>query len=355
MIAENHKQTQTQLVVIHDLHSKIKDTWEAFRKQQHERDEFILKLQTALNLLEKKILDNKAAVKQCVEVVGHYENLLTKITLNQEEMKKIDSRLFAEIKKMPRPPLPLQHVIIGCMFLLGLRFRSSSKARLTPAKRSVNDLWRGCKNYLSESGLQFRLQNIDFVNLALEDVDRTRKFVREHEDSFKKERIRHASLAGVPMVNIVLTTIEMHDLLGGYGGIEKVQQKKEKCLNEIFSLIERRADMNSRLSRLQQISSQLKGERKLSDEDTQEGQTVVQFLAKIDEIVEGENVALDELKRIKGQLADMKRIEQEFKNTYNSVSGNGDLDQVWFAAGKKKDADENQKGGVDWKDAVQVN
>jgi len=354
MIAENYRHSQTQLVVIHELHSKIQDTWKAFKKQENETDAFILKLKTALDVLEKKILHKKAAAKKYVEIAGRYENLQAQIKRSKEEIEKIDARMFAEIKKMPRPPLALQHVIIGCMFLLGLRFRSSSKNRLTPRKRTINELWKGCKTYLaSESGLQDRLQNIDFLNLKSEDVHRTRNFVREHKESYKIERIRYASRVGVPMAMIVLKTIEVHDLLGGYGDIGRVQRKKDEYLGEIYKLIERRADMNSRIIRLQQISGKLKGDM-VPAEGTEEWHTVGQFLKKLEKVVECENDTLNELERLKRQLANMK-TEQKSKNTYTPVPGNIDLDEVWSAAGMKVIIKKQQKGGLEIKDPLQVN
>jgi len=355
MIAENRRESQTHLADIQELYSKIEDTWKAFLKQENETHAFILKLKTALDLLEKEILDKKAAAKQYVDIAGRYENLIAQIKLNQKEIEKIDAQMFAEIKNMPRPPVTLQHVIIGCMFLLGLRFRASSKTRLTPRRRSINELWKGCKNYLvSESGLQDRLQNIDFLNLAPEDVNRTSNFVREHRFSFNNDRIRYASRAGVPMATIVLKTIEVHDLLRGYGDIGRIQRNKDACLSEMFQLVERRADMKSRLSRLQQISSLLKGER-VSDQGTEEWHTIGQFLTKLEKVVECENATLDELERVKRQLEGMKQTEQKFKYQYSLVPGNDDLDQVWSAAGMKVIVDKNPKGGVDWKDTLQVN
>jgi len=354
MIAENYRHSQTQLVVIHELHSKIQDTWKAFKKQENETDAFILKLKTALDELEETILHKKAAAKKYVEIAGRYERLQEQIKRSKEEIEKIDAQMFAEIKKMPRPPVALQHVIIGCMFLLGLRFRASSKTRLTPRKRSINELWKGCKTYLSsESGLQDRLQNIDFLNLESEDVHRTRNFVREHKESYKIERIRHASRVGVPMAMIVLKTIEVHDLLGGYGDIGRIQRKKDAHLSEIYKLVERRADMNSRIIRLQQISGKLKGDM-VPAEGTEEWHTVGQFLKKLEKVVECENDTLNELERLKRQLANMK-TEQKSKNTYTPVPGNIDLDEVWSAAGMKVIIKKQQKGGLEIKDPLQVN
>jgi len=279
---------------------------------------------------------------------------MAQIRLNQEEIEKIDTRMFAEIKNMPRPPRTCQHVIIGCMFLLGLRFRASSKCRLTPRKRSIDELWKGCKTYLvSVSGIQDRLQNIDFLNLESENVNRTRNFVREHKDSFNIERVRRASRAGVPMATIVLKTIEVHDLLEGYGDIERVQRKKDECLSEIFRLVERRADMNLRLSRLQQISNQLKG-GPVSEEGTEKWHSVGQFLTKLEKVVDCENDTLDELERIKRQLSKMKRTEQKFK--YQHIpAGNANLDQVWSTAGMKVIVDKKREGGVDWEEPLHVN
>jgi len=353
MTAENRRLSQTQLVVIHEMYSKIEDTWKAFLKQWNETHAFIHKLQTALDLLEKDILVKKAAAKEYVEIAVRYKNLIAQIKLNQKEIKKIDAQMFAEIKKMPRPPLTLQHVIIGCMFLLGLRVRVFKG--LSPRKNSISELWKICKTYLvSESGIKDRLQNIDFLNLAHEDVNRTRKFVREHKDSFNIDRIRRASRAGVPMATIVLKTIEVHHLLGGYGDIGRIQRKKDACLSEIFQLIELRADMNSRISRLQQISGELK-RKKVSDQRTEECHNVWQFLTKIEKVIECENDALDELERIKRKLVDTKQTELKFTYPTNPVPENDDLDQVWSAAGMKVIVDMSPKGGVDWKDTLQVN
>jgi len=355
MTTENRRKSQTQLALIHELYSKIEHTWKAFLNQENETDAFILRLKTSLDLLEKEILAKKAAAKQCVEIAGRYENLIAQIKLNQKEIEKIDAQMFAEIKKMPRPPLTLQHVIIGCMFLLGLTFRTLSKRRLSPRVRSIHELWKGCQTYLaSESGIQDRLQNIDFLNLRTENVNRARNFVREHQFSFNIDRIRYASLAGVPMATIVLKTIEVHDLLGGYGDIRRIQRKKDASLSEIFQLVERRADMKSRLSKLQQISSRLKGE-KVSDQGTEEWHNVGQFLTKLDKVVECENATLDELERIKRQLVGMKETKQNFKYPYSLVPGNDDLDQVWSAAGMKVIVDKKPKGSVDWKDTLHVN
>jgi len=353
MIAENRRLSQEQVVLIHELHSKIQNTWKAFKYQENATDAFILKLKKALDLLEKEILLKKAAAKKYVEIFVRYENLMAQIKLNQEEIEKIDTRMFAEIKKMPRPPRTCQHVIIGCMFLLGLRFRTSSKARGTPRKRSIDDLWKGCKTYLaSESGIWDRLQNIDFLNLESENVNRTRNFVRKHKDSFNIERIRRASRAGVPMATIVLKTIEVHDLLEGYGDIGRVQRKKDECLSEVFRLVQRRADMNSRISRLQQISNQLKGGTD-SEEGTEEWHTFRQFLTKLEKVVECENDTLDELERIKQQLSKMKQTQEKFK--YQNIPvGNADLHQVWSAAGTKVIVDKKREGGVDWKEALHV-
>jgi len=354
MTAENYRHSQTQLEVIHELHSKILDTWKAFKKQENETIAFILKLKAALDLLEKEILHKKATAKKYVEIAGRYEELLAQIKLSKEEIEKIDAQMFAEIKKMPRPPLALQHVIIGCMFLLGLRFRASSKARRSPRKRSINELWKDCKTYLAtESGIQDRLQNIDFLNLESEDVGRTRNFVRAYEGSFKIERIRHASRVGVPMAMIVLKTIEVHDLLGGYGDIETIQRKKDAYLSEIFKLVEQRTNMSSRIIRLQQISGKLKGDM-VPDEGMEEWHTVGQFLKQLEKVVECENDTLDELGRIKRQLANMK-TEQKSQNTYTPVSGSIDLDEVWSAAGMKVIVDNQRKGGVELKDPLEVN
>jgi len=293
-----------------------------------EKGECFDKLQTSYVTLSKEIINKKASANQYVEVVERYEGLMTEMKFNQDKINKINERMFAEIKNLHRPPIPLQHVIIGCLFLLGLRFEASYKSKSSRKKLSIRELWKGCKKYLvSEIGLQIRLQKINYWTLKKENVDRTREFVEEHKESFVKKRIRYVSRVGEVMAEIVLNMLEVHGLLAGYGDIEEVHRKKDALLSQISSLEKRNSDIASRLMELKQISSDSILEERHFNQAKPESAVEI-FLAKLDKLVDSQKAAVEELQRINHQLAETDYTEDHLTDSPLSTCETEDLDDL---------------------------
>ena len=154
MFAEENKQAKDKLHLITSLHEKLLSTWNEFGRMVNERREYFEKLQNSYDTLSKEILRKRKRANHYNEVAQRYEGLMTQMKLNQHRINQINERMFAEIKNLHRPPIPLQHVIIGCLILLGLKFDASSKSRASRSKLPIRKLWKVCKKYLvSESGL----------------------------------------------------------------------------------------------------------------------------------------------------------------------------------------------------------
>jgi len=108
-----------QLLLLVSLHKRLIKSWEEVATKAQRRDICIDKLNTIMARLDQKISDKHASAKHYLQIADRYESLIAQIKSSQNEIKKFDERMFAEIKNLHRPPSALQHVIIGCMFLVG--------------------------------------------------------------------------------------------------------------------------------------------------------------------------------------------------------------------------------------------
>jgi len=327
MFEEENKQAKDKLQLVTSLNEKLLSTWNEFGRMVNERSEYFKKLQNSHDKLSKEIQSKRKMANQYNDVVKRYEGLMTQMKMNQDRINQINERMFAEIKNLHRPPIPLQHVIIGCLFLLGLKLDTSSKSRSCRRKLSIRELWKVCKKYLvSESGLQVRLQKINYWVLKKENLDRTRDFVKEHWESFGRKRIRCVSRVGEVIAEIVLNMLEVHGLLAGYGDIEGVHQKRDDLMIQISSLVERQSDIAKRLGKFRIIS---KGSiLKKSFNEAKAESALEIFLATLDTLVTSQKAAVEELQEINHELAKTDLDEEHLRDSTLSMCETEYLDDL---------------------------
>jgi len=327
MFEEENKQAKDKLHLVSSLNEKLLSTWNEFGKMINERSEYFEKLQNSHDTLSKEIQSKRKMVNQYNEVIERYEGLMTQMKLNQHRINQINERMFAEIKNLHRPPIPLQHVIIGCLFLLGLKLDASSKSRSSRRKLSIRELWKVCKKYLvSESGLQVRLQKINYWVLKKENLDRTQDFVKEHWESFRKKRIRCVSRVGEVIAEIVLNMLEVHGLLAGYGDIEGVHRKRDDLMIQISSLVERQSVIAKRLGKFRNICKSSSLEESFNEAKPESALEL--FLATLDNLVSSQKAAVEELQEINHQLAKTNHDEEHLSDSSLSMCGTEDLDDL---------------------------
>jgi len=326
MFEEESKKANEKLNLISTLTEQLLNTWNEFGRMVDERGEFFEKLRDSHITLSNEIQSKRATANRYTEVLERYEGLMTQMKQHQDTIDQINERMFAEIKNLHRPPVPLQHVIIACLFLLGLKFGVSSKSRSSRRKLSIRELWRACKKYLvSETGLKARLQKINYWTLKKENLDKTRDFVREHWESFGKKRIRCVSRVGEVIAEIVLNMLEVHALLAGYDDdIEGLHEKRDDLMTEINSLSKRQSDIAKRLGKLGNVCCGSSLEENFKE--AQPESALQSFIAKLENLVTCQKAAVEELQEINQQLGKSDNDEELLRDAPLSICETEDLD-----------------------------
>jgi len=327
MFEEGSKKANEKIHLVCNLNERLLSTWNEFGRMVNERGEEFEKLQNRHDSLSNEIQSKRAIANQYTEVLERYEGLMTQMKLHQDRINQINERMFAEIKNMHRPPIKLQHVIIGCLFLLGLKFKVSLKSRSSRRKLSIRELWKVCKKYLvSESGLQARLQKINYWALKEENLDKTRDFVKEHCESFRKKRIRCVSRVGEVIAEIVINMLEVHALLSGYGDIERVHQQRDDLMIQINSLLKRQSDIAKRLGKFRTICCGSSLEEGFSEAKPESA--LEKFVATLGTLITSQKVAVEKLQEINHQLAKTDQGEAHFRDSSLSMCETEGLDDL---------------------------
>lgn len=170
--------------------------------------------------LLKRIADRKARMQQSLELVKQHRLLMEQVEHATHMISQMDNRKFAEMKAMKMPPAPLQHVITGCLLLMGIQ-----KAT-----------WKDCRKFLADPKLKPKLLACDPTALPPACRQRAAKWVKEHHESFIEKRIRRVNVALVCLAQFVRGIVQLAILLDKVKDIDAFLKEVEEEQRQIAAM-----------------------------------------------------------------------------------------------------------------------
>jgi len=116
-----------------------------------------------------------------------YYSALTQLEVAKEKLVDIDTKTYAEMKAMRRPPKVLSDLITGVCLLCGMK----------------DPNWRQASAFICGKGVRKKLMNFDIRNMDTSGRRRAAQFIEDHDDSFDVDVVERVNRKAVALAEWV--------------------------------------------------------------------------------------------------------------------------------------------------------
>jgi len=218
------------------LDSRINDCdalTQELKKEKHEINGTLSRIRAELIHLKQ---DPEEQMKQLKEFDEELSSIVADLDNMEEARRQVNSitqEQFAMLKNLRRPPKVLEQVIIGVAYLFGVKPGDGDDHKSNRKKQKYVE-WPDAKRFMIQMETKDKILRFNPLLCKMEDIEKTRSWIRAHSSSFQMSRIKRASKSFAPLAVWLNLSMEM---------AEKYKRQDTMDLNVRRITLTQRADL----------------------------------------------------------------------------------------------------------------
>jgi len=181
---------------------------EELKKEKHEINGTLSRIRADLIHLKQDPEEQMKLLKEFDEELSSIVTDLDNMEEARRQVNSITQQQFALLKNLRRPPKVLEQVLIGVAYLFGVKPGDGDDHKSNRKKQKYVE-WPDAKRFIIQMETKDKILRFNPLMCKMEDIAKTRSWIRAHSSSFQMSRIKRASKSFAPLAVWLNLSMEM--------------------------------------------------------------------------------------------------------------------------------------------------